>query len=61
MDLSGEVANIHITTDAKNLVTTARTIHLPEQIEPIHKISRLRKEACLGSIHDLAPNPTQNC
>ena len=31
MDLSGEVANIHMRTDAKNLVTTARTIHLPEQ------------------------------
>ena len=31
MDLSGEVAKIHMRTDAKNLVTTARTIHLPEQ------------------------------
>ena len=29
MDLSGEVADIHMRTDAKNLVTTARTIHLP--------------------------------
>ena len=27
MDLSGEVATIHMRTDAKNLVTTARTIH----------------------------------
>ena len=27
MDLSGEVADIHMRTDAKNLVTTARTIH----------------------------------
>ena len=27
MDLSGEVAKIHMRTDAKNLVTTARTIH----------------------------------
>ena len=31
IDLSGEVADIHMRTDAKNLVTTARTIHLPEQ------------------------------
>ena len=31
MYLSGEVADIHMRTDAKNLVTTARTIHLPEQ------------------------------
>ena len=48
-------------TDAKNLVTTARTIHLPEQKETIHMISMLRKEACSGSIHDLAHIPTQNC
>ena len=30
MDISGEVANIHMRTDAKNLVRTARAIHLPE-------------------------------
>ena len=61
MDISGEVADIHMTTDAKNLVTTARTIHLPEQKETVHMISMLRKEACSGSIHDLAHIPTQNC
>ena len=27
MDLSGEIADIHMRTDAKNLVTTARTIN----------------------------------
>ena len=42
-------------TDAKNLVTTAGTIHLPEEKETIHMISMLRKEACSGII------PTQNC
>ena len=47
--------------DAKNLVTTARTTHLPEQKETIHMISMLRKEACSGSIHDLSQIPTQNC
>ena len=31
IDMSGEVAEIHMRTDAKNLVTTARTFHLPEQ------------------------------
>ena len=46
MDISGEVANIPMRTDAKNLVTTARTIHLPDQKETIHMISMLRKEAC---------------
>ena len=61
MDISGEVANIHMRTDAKNLVTTARTIQPPEQKETIHMISMLRKEACSGSIHDLAHTRTQNC
>ena len=60
MDLSGDVADIHMRTDAKNLVTTARTIHLPEQKETIHMSSTLRKEACSGSIHYLAHFPTQN-
>ena len=45
MDISGEVANILMRTDAKNLVKTARTIHLLEQKETIHMISMLRKEA----------------
>ena len=53
--------NIHMRSDAKNLVTTTRTIHLPEQKEIIHMISMLRKEACSGSTHDLAHIPTQNC
>ena len=61
MDLSGEIENIHMRTDAKNLVTTVRTIHLPEQKETIHMISMLRKDACSGSIHDLAHIPTQIC
>ena len=54
MDISAEVANLNMRTDAKNLVTTRRTIHLPEQKETIHMISMLRNEACSGSIHDLA-------
>ena len=60
MDVSGEVAAIHMRTDAKNLVTTAKTIHLPGQKETIHMISMMRKEACSGSIHDLAHIPTQH-
>ena len=61
MDIAGEVANFHMRTDAKNLVTTARTTHLLEQKETIHMISMLRKEACSGNIHDLAHSPTQHC
>ena len=53
-DISGEFANIHMRTDAKNLVTGARTTHLPEEEETIQMISMLRKAACSGSIHDLA-------
>ena len=60
MDMSGEVAEIHMWTGAKNLVTTARTIHLPGQMETIHMIDMLRKEACSGSMHDLAHFSTQN-
>ena len=62
MDIFGEmIANIRVKTDAKNLVTTAITIHLPGQKETIHMISMLRKEACSGSIQDLAHIPTQHC
>ena len=61
MDVSGEVADIHMRTDAKNLVTTARTIHLLEPKETIHMTTMLRKEACAGSSHDLAHISTQNC
>ena len=62
MDLSGEVvADIHMRTDAKNIVTTAITIHIPEQEETIHMISMLSKEASSRNIHDLAYIPTQNC
>ena len=61
MEISSEVAKIHIGTDARNLVSTARTSHLLEQKETIHMISMLRKEACSGSIHDLAHILTQNC
>ena len=44
MNLSGEVAKITIRTDAKNQVTTARTIHLLKQKQTIHVITMLRKE-----------------
>ena len=45
MDISGAVANFPMRTDAKNLLTTARTIHLPEQMETIHMISMLNRLA----------------
>jgi len=33
MDISGSAAEVHMRTDANNLVTTASTTHLPEQKE----------------------------
>jgi hypothetical protein len=54
MDMAAEVADIHMRTDANNLVSTAKTTHLPEQSETIHLITNLRKECQSGSIKDLA-------
>ena len=48
MKIFGEVAEIHMRTDAKNLVIIARTVHLPEQEETIHMISMLRKGSLLS-------------
>ena len=54
MDLTGQMAEVHIRTDAKNLVTTAQTTHTPEQKETMHMIQMLRHDACSGQIDDLA-------
>ena len=61
MDLSASPAEIHMRTDANNLVTTASTTHLPEQKETIHMIAMMRKEVCSGSIADLAHATTHDC
>ena len=61
MDLSGEVAHIHMRTDAKNLVIAARTIHSPEQQKTIHMIIMLRKEACSRNSYHLAHIQTLFC
>ena len=60
-DISGNEAEIHMRTDAHNLVTTAATTHLPEQKETIHMIQMLRKEANSGRIDDLAHVVTSDC
>ena len=61
MNIPSEVADIRMRTESKNLMTTARTTHLPNQKEAIHMTSMLRKDICSGSIHDLPHIPTQNC
>ena len=53
-DITGLSSEIHMRTDANNLVTIASTTHVPEQQETIHMIQMLRKEACSGSIADLS-------
>ena len=60
-DISALAVPIHMRTDANNLVTTARTTHLPEQKETIHLVTMLRKEAQTGKIDDLAHIRTENC
>ena len=60
-DISGMDAEIHIRTDANNLVTTASTTHAPEQQETIHMIRMLRKEACSGAIADSSHARTEHC
>ena len=60
-DITGHSCEIHMRTDANNLVTTAGTTHVPEQQEAIHMIQMLRKEACSGSIADLSHIRTQSC
>ena len=54
MDMSGQNAELHMRTDANNLVTTAKTTRQPEQRETQHLINQLRFESCSGSIDDLA-------
>ncbi len=61
MDISGSVADIHMRTDANNLVSTAGSTALPEQKETIHMIQMLRQEACSGSMRDLAHVRTALC
>ena len=60
-DITGLSSEIHIRTDANNLVTTGSTTHVPEQQETIHMIQMLRKEACSGSIAHLSHIRTQWC
>ena len=61
MDIFGSPADLHMRTDANNLVTTASTTHLPEQKETIHMINQLRHEACSGAIDDLAHVVSEDC
>ena len=61
MDIFRHSADLHMRTDADNLVTTASIIHLPEQKETIHMINQLRHDACSGAIDDLAHVVSEDC
>ena len=54
MDMSGNDIFVNMRTDANNLVTTAKTTHLPEQKETIHMINMLRGQCQSGNIEDLS-------
>ena len=61
MDMTAQPVEVHLRTDANNLVTTAASTRLPERKETIHMIQMLRQEACSGQMHDLAHVLTQYC
>ena len=60
-DITGEIADVRIRTDANNLATTASTTHQPEQKETMHLIQMLRKESNSGQMHDLAHVRSEDC
>ena len=60
-DITGEIADVHIRTDANHLVTTAPATHQPEQKETMHLIHMLRKESNSGQMHDLAHVRSEDC
>ena len=60
-DISSDDLEIHLRTDANNLVTTARTTHQPEQKETIHLMQMLRRESNSGAIDDLAHEVSAQC
>ena len=60
-DITGEIADVHIRTDANSLATTASTTHQPEQKETMHLIQTLRKESNSGQMHDLAHVRSEDC
>ena len=60
-DISGMDAEIHIRTDANNLVTTASTTHALDQQEATHMSHMLRTGACPGAIADLSHVRTEHC
>ena len=61
MDMTAQPIEVHLRTDANNLITTAASTRLPEQKETIHMTQMLRQEACSGQMHDLAHVLTQYC
>ena len=61
MDMTAQPIEVHLRTDANNLIMTAASTRLPEQKETIHMIQMLRQEACSGQKHDLAHVLTQYC
>ena len=53
------IHSLFVVCTANNLVTTAKTTHLPEQKDTIHMITTLRKGCNSGSIHDMSHIKTE--
>ena len=60
-DISRLDSEIHMRTDATNLVSTASTTHSPEQQETIHMIQMLKERSLLRAIADLSHVRTEHC
>ena len=60
-DITGEIADAQIRTDANSLVTMASTTHQPEQKETMHLIQMLRNKNNSAQMHDLAHVRSEHC
>ena len=60
-DITGESVDVHIRTDANNLVATASTTHDPEQKETMCLIQKLLGDIKGGQMHDLALVRIEDC
>ena len=58
-DIVGEIADVHIRTDANNLMATASTTRQPGQKEYMHLIRR--KERSRGHMRNLAHDRSEGC
>ena len=59
--MSAMNSEVHMRTDANNLVTVLSTIRFPEQKVTVHLISSLCHECVSGAVDDLAHCVSVDC